>query len=199
VSVKGKSVEEFALEVSEFADELASIGKSAPRVMARALNRAQTAGSTAMSRAVVKDTGIAAKYVKRQASVRVDKATASNHVVAITFTGKKIPLIAFGARGPEPSRGRGRGVSYTMFGERKRDQNAFIATVKAGSEGSHRGVFIRKNKDRLPIRERMGPAIPDIMKKFVPLFHQKAQESLRRTLEHDIAFEQKKQQSNAVE
>lgn len=194
----------FDLDVRAFSADLAALGRQAPLVMARALNRAGTSGKTAMVKAVVADTGLRQKDVTRE--VQVDKATRSDPTVAFVIRGRRIPLIAFGARGPEPSRGRGRGVSYRLPTGRGRIPQGFIATMKSG----HRGVFVgvrpaasRKGKRRgapaNPILERFGPSLPHVFEKFVPAFQAAAQESLVKNLRSEISFAMGKAAGAATE
>lgn len=178
----------FTLEMAQFAKDLDTMGKAAPLIMARSLNRAGVSGQSAMVRAVSDDTGIAAKNVKRE--IVLDKATRTNPVVALSIAGRRIPLIAFRARGPEPSRGKGRGVSYRLPGSAGRIPNAFIATV---GTGAHRGVFKRRGKKRLPIMELRGPSLPHVFERKVEAFRVAAQESFLKNLAHEISFARSKQ------
>src|SRR3954453_6090936 len=105
----------------------------------RALNRALATGHTAMARLVAKDIGLKVGDVKN--AIRSTEATMSRLEVRLAASLKRIPLVKFGAKGPEPSRGKGRGVTYRIGGQgRTRVESAFLATVGAG----HRGVFVRK-------------------------------------------------------
>jgi len=191
----------FGLEIEAFRKDLLELGARAPLIMARALNRAAVSGQTAMVKVIVDNTGLQSKYVKR--AIVLDKANRTRPVVALTIKGARIPLIAFGARGPEPSRGRGRGVSYGMKGGRSRIPNAFIATVGIGG---HRGVFKRIGASRskspgawsknLPIRELRGPSVPHVFEKKLDVFKAAAQESLVKNLASEIGFEKSKQASS---
>lgn len=185
----------FQLGIEELQKDLLGMAARAPLIMARSLNRAAISGQTAMIRAVSADTGIAAKNVKRE--IVLDKASRTSPVVALTIAGRRIPLIAFQARGPEPSRGRGKGVSYVIQGVRKRIPNAFIATMRSG----HRGVFTRKpgfeksrrhgettTRPQLPIREPRGVSLPHVFEKKLDVFRAAAQESLMSNLRHEIDF-----------
>ncbi len=177
------SVTAFMIDLGELKRELETMGREAPAIMARSLNRAQTAGQTATVRAVAQDTGLAQKYVKRE--IRVDRATRSQPVAVVEVAGRRIPLIAFSARGPEPSRGRGKGVSYRLPTGRGRVPDAFIATMVSG----HRGVFKRKSRRRLPIVELFGPSIPKVFEKYLPTtFRPAAEEALIKNLRHEIDF-----------
>jgi hypothetical protein len=155
-----------------------------------------------MVKEVARDTGLSSKYIKRD--LRLDKATRTKPVVAIEIVGRRIPLIAFSARGPEPSRGKGRGVSYRLPTGRGRIANAFIATVGIGG---HRGVFKRMGPSRhksvgawsknLPIVELRGPSLPHVFEKFLHVFKEAAQWGILSSLSGAISWERAKQ--NRVE
>lgn len=207
---------DFSIDVKSFAKELEALGNRAPAIMARVVNRANVAGKTAMVKAVSKDTGIQQKNIERE--LRINKATRSAPVASVEIRGRRIPLIAFKARGPEPSRGKGRGVSYTLPGGRGRVYEAFIATMPSG----HRGAFKRPgamrnrgrvNKSRsafqrrqgkrgfqgpaqptiaaaprLPIIELFGPSLPHVFEKFLPTFEEAALGSFAKNMGHEISF-----------
>ena len=120
----------------------------------RALKRGTKAAKTISNRVVAKDMGIKASDVRSR--IRIEEPTAQTLSGKLRANLKRIPLIKFGARGPEPSRGRGRGVTYKgQGGGRKRHARAFISTMGA----EHRGVFERKGEGRLPIKQLYGPSI----------------------------------------
>jgi hypothetical protein len=192
----------FSIDVGDLAAQLRETGRQAPIILARALNRAQASGKTATVRAVAADTGLTRKYIERE--IKVDKANRTQLRATVEIVGSRIPLIAFGARGPEPSRGRGRGVSYRLPTGRGRIREAFITAVEArrthemaaafiGPALGHRGVFKRRTKRRFPITELRGPSIPHVFEKFLPVFRQAAGESLIKNLRSEISFAQTKQ------
>ena len=183
------SIERFALDLGTLKRDLEQLGAQGPIVMARALNRAVVSGTAAMTKAIADDTGLASRYVKRE--IKVDRAQRTHPVAAIEIVGRRIPLIAFQARGPEPSRGRGRGVSYRLPTGRGRVGNAFIATMPSG----HRGVFKRKAKKRLAIVELKGPSLPHVFEKKFPVFRVAAEASLLKNLASEISFAQSKSSS----
>lgn len=162
--------------------ELRGMGHAAAPILARALNRAGTAGKTAMVRAIRADTGLTSKAIERE--IKVDKANRTRLVVTFQIGAERIPLIAFSARGPEPSRGRGRGVSYRLPTGRGRIPNAFIATMRTG----HRGVYTRTTTSRLPIVEKRGPSVAHVFLKFQDVFRAAAQDAIVKTIEHEIQF-----------
>ena len=154
----------------------------APQAIARALNRAITSARVVMRRAMATDLGLKQGAVDKQFFVlnaRPDKLKASLEV-----RGKRIPLIEFGARGPEPSRGKGRGVTARLPGGKGRYPHAFIATMRSG----HRGVFQRVRGTRLPIVELRGPSLPRVFRKYQAAGLQRGEEALRTNLEHELQF-----------
>lgn len=181
-----------ALDVKRFAKDLEQLGNRAPAVMARAVNRGAVAGKTAMVRAVAKDTGIQQRAIEKD--LRIDKATRFAPVASIEIRGRRLPLIAFQARGPEPSKGKGRGVSYRLPTGRGRIGNAFIATMPSG----HRGVYKRLRTARLPIAELFGPSLPHVFEKFLNVFAEAAGAAFAKTLEHDIGFAQSQRTEEAA-
>lgn len=170
---------------------LGQLGKRGPIAIARGLNRTAATERTAMSRSVSKDMGIPVGVART--AIAVKRATGKNTVAQVVARGKRLPLIDFKARGPEPSRGRGRGVSYVMKGERKRIASAFITTTRRqrdGSGGDHRGVFIRAlGAGRLPIKELKGVSIAVSFARQLPAGEARRAEVLEKNVVHEIEFE----------
>lgn len=168
------------------------LGKRGPVAVARALNRTATSERTALAREVAADMGIQVKTARE--AIAVKKASAGNLAAQVVARGKRLPLIDFKARGPQPSRGRGRGVSYVIQGQRKTIARAFIATVsKAGDEGQHaghRGVFVRKQKaGRLPITQLMGVSVAVAFSHLLPAGEARRADALAKNVAHEIEFE----------
>ena len=185
------SIERFVHDLGALAKDLEALGTQGPVVAARAVNRAATSGRAAMTRAITADTGLASRNVKDE--IRVEKATRTRPVAVVEIAGRRIPLIAFQARGPEPSRGRGRGVSYRLPGGRGRVPTAFIATMRSG----HRGVFKRQAAaGRLPVTELHGPSLPHVFEKHFQVFRTAAEEALLKNLASEISFAQSKSSSD---
>lgn len=193
----------FQFDIGPLQKELRAIGANGDVIMARCLNRATTAGKTAMARAVTQDTGIRNKDITRE--IVLDKANRTKLAAALTIKGARLPLIAFQARGPEPSRGRGRGVSYRLPGGRGRVANAFIATMASG----HRGVFRRKpgakrhgkgpTHPQLPIFELRGPSLPHVFEKKVDVFATTANASLVKNLRHELDWARAKETGGGID
>ncbi len=130
------------------------------KAMIRSLNRGINSAKTLMVSRLSKDVGLKSKDVRD--ALPVTQATFSRPVARLATSLKRIPLIKFGARGPEPSRGRGNGVSYRLPSGNGRVSKAFITTMASG----HRGVFVRKAQARLPIRELFGPSLGHVFAKY---------------------------------
>ena len=154
-----------------------------------------------MVREVSRDLGLKVGTVRDE--VKVAEARPGANVTAVelstltarvSVSGKRIPLIEFGARGPQPSRGRGRGVTARLKGGKGRYPHAFIVRLKSG----HVGVFERvpdskrhgpkPNRSQLPVFELRGPSLPLVFAKYLPLGVARATEQLTKNLEHEFAF-----------
>lgn len=169
--------------------------KSAPAV-ARALKRAGESARTVMVREMSRDLGLKSSTVRDEVKVDIvgRGGEPSEMSVRVSVSGARIPLIEFGAKGREPSRGRGPGVSAKLRGGRGRYPHAFIATMHSG----HRGVFQRvpganrhgpaPHRSQLPIVELRGPSLPHVFTKFLPVGLARGQEALVKNLEHEFKF-----------
>lgn len=151
------------------------------RAVVRALNRAIGSARTVETRSISGDTGL------KQADVRdaltMTKASQDNLTATLSAGMKRMPLIEFKARGPVPSRGKGRGVSYQLQGGRGTIPNAFLATMASG----HQGVFARSGKSRLPIKELFGPSLGHVFIKYRPEATARAQEIFMSNFEHEMS------------
>lgn len=182
------------LDVRETERAIRQLRDRAPIAISRALNRAAGSARTVMVREVARDMGLKSGTVRDQ--VQIDEARPSQGDISrlrarLSVSGKRIPLIDFGARGPEPSRGKGRGVSAKLPGGKGRYPNAFIATMRSG----HRGVFARSTTKRLPIYELRGPSLPHVFTKYMPLGLARGQEALVTNLAHELRFALQQQPS----
>lgn len=150
------------------------------RAMVRAMNRGIASGQTLMASLIAKDLGLKVSDVKT--AMPVTPATFGRPIARFGASLKRIPLIKFGARGPEPSRGRGTGVRYRMAGGRGHIPSAFIATMRSG----HRGVFKRAGPARLPINELHGPSLGHVFRKFRPQGVARVQEMFEKNFAHEM-------------
>lgn len=162
---------------------LRKLGTRGPQAIARALNRSGGTTRTAMVRAVSKDMNLPVGTVKE--ATRIYEATPNKLTVAVEAKGAPIPLMAWKPRTAYPSRGRGKGVTVRLPAPGKgRYEKAFIAHMRSG----HVGVFVRKGKARLGIRELHGPSIAKVFEKHRPDGVFAGQIALIKNLRHELKF-----------
>ena len=172
---------------------LEELGRAGRTRIARALKRTGTTSAALLARKVGDDLGLGVMFAKREISTTVN---VEEQTVRIATAGSRIPLSRFGARGPQPTKGRkGSAVSALKFGKRERYEGAFLATVGAGG---HLGVFrraqtlTRKSAGawslNLPIRELYGPSIVQVFGKFLPEAAEQGMQTLGKNLEHELQF-----------
>lgn len=145
-----------------------------------AVNRTAASEKVAMSRAVATDMRLKVGVVKD--AIALERASLNRPTAYVIAKGKRIPVIEFNARGPEPSRGRGKGVTANL--PARRYPNAFIARMRSG----HRVVFQRSGKARLPIYELKGPSIAAVFQKHLPAGETRRNEQLVKEVTHQIQF-----------
>jgi len=182
--------------VADFADAPSRVTKAA----VRALNRAMASGRTEMVRDIAKDTGLKSAVVRD--ALRFREASFDHPSAELGASLKRIPVIHFGATGPQPSRGRGRGVSWRMEGGRKRAEHAFITRVRSETQAvqglsGHLGVFRRKTTNRLPIKQLYGPSLGHVFAKFRPLGLAKAREAFEKNFAHELEYQAQQGASGA--
>lgn len=165
------------------------IRKKAPIAQARALNRAGVSANAAILSAVSAETELKISTLRERINVG-RPATPEHRSIRVYASTKGIPLIQFKARGPQPSRGRGRGVTAQIQGGSVTFPRAFIATMKNG----RRGVFERGNKAnpigraRLPITEKYGPSVYLVAVRYRNVGIARGRESLIKNLQSEFRF-----------
>jgi hypothetical protein len=168
------------LDTSDIKAGIDALRQKFPYAIKRAVTKAANSGRVEMSRQIAADTGLPVRRIRDEIRITI----VGQFGAQLEITGRRLPLIDFGARGPEPSRGKGRGVSYRLRGGRGRLPNAFIATMPSG----HRGVFVRRGAPRLPIVELKGPSLVHVFTKFIPAGQERAQAALVTNIKHEVAF-----------
>jgi hypothetical protein len=162
---------------------LTQVGDRLPKALARALNRGISAARTVMVREVARDIGLKSSDVRQ--TMRLFQATPSRLEAKLDSPKRRISLLKFNAKGPVPSRGNGRGVTYRIGqGGRKRIPDAFIATMPNGAEG----VFVRAGKARLPIKHLYGPSLGIVFAKHRDKGLARGQEQFQTTLAQELRY-----------
>jgi uncharacterized protein YlxP (DUF503 family) len=196
---------------------MADLKTKAPVAIARALNRTVSSAKALAVKLVAKDIGVTQKTVRP--NIMAVKAYPTKLLAELWASARakdigvaryksekrgRIPIYGLKAKGPIPSRGKGKGVTYKLAGGRGVAPHAFIATVKAGKHGStHTGVFQRipgtqmrsarktlrgELIKREMIAELYGPSIPWVFFKRAILHAmvQSAKENLSKYMKHEV-------------
>lgn len=175
------------LNMKDFNRAVRRLKARAKPAIARALNRSALTTSTFMARAVSKDLGLKVGDVKKE--IKTKEATTNKLVAIVMASGTQISLMKFGAKGPVPSRGRGRGVRAKLPAPGKgRYPHAFIATVRRGQTNEHLGVFERKGKARLPIKKLHGPSIAHVFAKHYEPGLKAGNDAIVKNLKHEFKY-----------
>lgn len=184
---------QLAIDTSQLQRAIAALGaKPAAKACARALNRTADNAKTAMVKVVATDMGLKQGPVRERISVWKADAIALRAMLRAK-TGR-VPLIEFNARGPEPSRGQGRGVRAKLAGPSNgRYPRAFIATMRGGHRKGERGVLQRAEVGgqmvgRLPVWELFGPSIAKVFQNNGAIAQARATEMLAKNVEHEINY-----------
>ncbi len=160
--------------IDELAGRLADLGPKAARAQMRALNRTIEQVRTAATREIAADVGLTQGVVRK--SIELTRATPGQLRAALWFSGKRIPLVDFGARQTAT------GVTYRLG--RGSALHAFLATMRSG----HAGVFRRRNKARLPIAELRGPSLARVFGNHLPDYRILSDMLYRKNLAHEVDF-----------
>lgn len=175
----------------EAAELVSGYGATNFRAAVLAMNRALKSGRTEMARQIAADTGLKVGDVRDRMPISL--ATYTRALAQFGSGLKRMPLFYFKAKGPEPSKGKGRGVSYNLLGGKNRIPNAFIATMSSG----HKGVFVRASggsakksagawSKNLPIQELFGPSLGHVFAKFRPAATARISQAFDAAFEHEL-------------
>lgn len=135
-------------DLSDFRGDLRLSRKRMNNALRNAVNDTGRQVMTHSARAVARAAGFKVSAAKK--GFWLSRATPRNLEADVIARGKAQPLMAFGARQTK------KGVTAKAWGKRKSYAGSFIATMRSG----HKGVFTRKGKARLPVKELWGPSVP---------------------------------------
>lgn len=184
------------IDLEPFEAGLKVLGDEAPKAVRRALNRTALNVRTVMVRRIAQALRAPQKTVRDQITTSL---AANGKGLVMRAVTHPIPLIRFGARGPEPSRGRGRGV--TARTKTRRYPKAFITTVKGAlptgvRSSGHRGVFVQVGdkvrrsqgawSNNLRIRELKEASIWAVWVHNADEGQRRADEMLPKNLKHEV-------------
>ncbi len=164
---------------------LRTVPRAFPRVMRRAINRTVDMAATDLKRRTAEQIKLPKGEVARGIGKR--KASYSNLSGAVNAVPHRPALTKF-----KGTRQLKRGVKYRIGTEGfKTILHGFIATMESG----HRGVFLRKDIERLPIKELKGPSIWKVISNTPGLLtaaNQKAAKNLSKQVNDYIGLELKR-------
>ena len=199
--MSGFSVKVDENDLAEVERSLIGIKNGYPKVVTRSLNKTLTGVRTDSIKEIRKIITPKAKVIRD--TFKLDKANYRNLSATVKSVGGPLPLIKYNARQTK----RGVTIQIKKKSARSLFPNAFIATVK-----KHKGIFSREKppyrtdksnkipwakfprKYRLPISEKFGPRVPDIMENagvMKPIL-EKAWVRLKKELDHQLTYEMSK-------
>ncbi|MDT8901838.1 phage tail protein [Anaeroselena agilis] len=163
---------------------LGNIKGALPAVQARAINRSLGSARAEAVRAVRAEYTVSAEAVRK--TIATKNATPSMPLGIIIATGTPIAMSKFDVSPtrPDPKAKRSVTVRVKKGSGRKTVKSAFLARMGSG----HVGVFKRAGKKRLPIEQRFGPSVPQMLgsDNVTRQIEQKARETLDARLDHEI-------------
>lgn len=187
-----------SVNTADTARAFARLQARAPQAIVRALNRSVASATTLAVRLISQDTGIKRADLvgttRRNQRIWTSEATTGHPVAYVEASLARIPLADFRAKGPTPSRGKGRGVTARVQGGSRRYPHLFLARMASG----HVGVFGRVPRltgrsarawsPNLPIAERYGPSVVHVFEQHTEAIKARAEEQLVKNLQSEFKF-----------
>lgn len=180
-----------SIDTSRLRPDFADFGEASLVASVRGINRTLANVKTVMVRAIAKSLRLKQGAVRDR--IRILEATRSRPVARMYADNAQIPVEQFNARGPLPSRGKGRGVTANT--EQRRYPHAFRARMESGHVGVFErvpGKFMRKQrpgrKPRQAIRELRTASVAAVFIKHAPVGQARADEQLPKNLESELRF-----------
>jgi len=182
------SIELNQRDLDRAAAELAQVRRGLPLALSRALNRTITGVRTDAVKAVRAEADVSAGRVRD--NVKLFRATTERLSAAVIATGRDIPLIHFRTRPSKPQTKGGRRPAIGVTAQTFKSQGgqvypgSFVARVPTG----HLGVFERKGRARLPIKQLYGPSAADALDRGNALegIERRARIRLRERFDHEV-------------
>lgn len=163
---------------------LGNMSKKAPTVISRVINRVVTNVKKNISISVRKRYVVKTGDIKKTLSS--SKATSSKLSAYVKSEGIKIPLYKFrvSPKEPRPKNPPKSFKAKVLKSSSLKPLQGFVAKMKSG----HVSYFERSNKNRLPIKELYGPAIPQMIgqKEVWKNIEKDANETVEKRMVHEI-------------
>lgn len=166
---------------------LSHIENGAPRAISNALNRTIDGVKTDVVREVVAQYDIKPGAVRK--IITVKKSYPTYLTASIGSAGSPIPLIQFSVNPSKPTKVKGLWAPVSVSVKRSGGKTILGAFVARASSGKV-AVMARVGKERLPIKELFGPAIPQMMGE--PMVKERiminAEERFTKRIDHEVAW-----------
>lgn len=172
-------------------EALLHIPKGAEKAIARAINRALEGARTDAVKSICQEYHVKPTEVRR--TFQIVRARPDKLEAQIISSGGAIPLIKFKVSPKSPAKqnkkriaDRKRLVAGVRFGTNESMPFSFVIRAKNG----YTGVFSRVGDRSLPLKQRYGPAVPQMLghEKVLRFIEQGAQERLDKELQHQINY-----------
>ena len=161
---------------------LHGVPKGAEKAFSNAINRGLSKAKTTAFKEVKNVYEVNNSAINEKTRTRIQKANAGNIAGYINFSGAKIPLYKFKVTPTVPGTGK-KVFAAQEKGGGNTFEDAFIAQMKTG----HLGIFERKETKRLPIEEKMGSAMAQMVKNTVVM--EAVQKEAQKTVDERIEYE----------
>lgn len=143
-------------------------GKLVDKAQVRAINRTADQLGTEAGRKIRESYNVTLRGIRQAMKIKKASSGSKFPFAEVSFSGRPINLVEFGARAVNPwnvpgrKRRRGGGVSVQVLRQspRKLIAGAFLATIKSGQNVGKKGVFRRVGKARNPIRFLPSISVP---------------------------------------
>lgn len=148
-------------QLKQLADDLRTIPGGVVRATVAAVNETGRWARTRVIRAIVAELALKRKDIADK--VKLTTANRGAPSATLSVTGKRIPLMAWGAR-PDRVRNTRRAKSPITYMIKKAEGRKAIMVgfvMELGKSG-RRWVMVRKGKPRFPVRAPYGPSIPQV-------------------------------------
>lgn len=138
---------------------LSHVRNGVPRVVANAINRSLTGARKSITEQIKVDYNLKKTTSRNKEVIKLQRASLSAPYGAVKFRGARIPLINFNVSPNTPPRKRRIVAAEVRRGQSTRFVHAFVRKMKS----DHIGVFIRKGRGRLPIRQLYSLSVPQMV------------------------------------
>lgn len=174
-----------APKLEEIKKELGALEKKAPKILARVLNRTLTNVQKNVVKSVRDKYIIKASDIKQ--TLKTTKASTSKLNAQVKSEGMRVLLYKFrvSPKNPRPSKApRTYKARVLKKSALKPVRGGFVAQMKSG----HLGIFERTGTKRTPIKELVGPSIPQMVgnKEIIQKIESEAQKTIQNRLKHEI-------------